>query len=146
MPNQGNDPGGPVRYSHPERLASRCGHRLHPSSPRFPYCMRCILSKAKDRLFEAHLRFQKLGGLSAPADVRDRTWHRAHLVQKLAERQIGRASRLHAAHKQRILDWVGFPSISICSCHCGWLSLSVPCLLRANHTHDCRTDHMSRLG
>ncbi|KAF1972458.1 hypothetical protein BU23DRAFT_555000 [Bimuria novae-zelandiae CBS 107.79] len=102
----------PLGYWHPKRMAVKCGHTLHPSTPNSSYCSRCIISLAKKGLDDALHKLMRYGGLKPQESSKDRAWRNARLSYKKAKRQMHKAEKKEQLRQERVSDWVSDFSFS----------------------------------
>ncbi len=89
-----------------ERVASKCGHNIHPSaSPRTPYCPTCVMASAKRKSEQALARLLENGGLLRPRDQRDSSWSRACLSYAIASRRMERVRKKDQLRWKREQAW-----------------------------------------
>ena len=72
---------------HPEQVATKCGHRIHPSaSPHTPYCPECVLQSAQALLESTREQFLDQGAIGRSWRSRDRPWVLARSAYQYAFR------------------------------------------------------------
>ncbi|KAH6625242.1 hypothetical protein C7974DRAFT_376785 [Boeremia exigua] len=117
---------------HPEKIASRCKHSIHPSSSlRTPSCPRCVTSTAQADLEQIRTEFEAEGGVNAPARMRNQAWNIARLRWIMIERRAKKtmeydrlrqeregaweeAHRQYLVQEQPSLDGVSDPACEVC--------------------------------
>ncbi|KAH7385950.1 hypothetical protein BKA66DRAFT_415529 [Pyrenochaeta sp. MPI-SDFR-AT-0127] len=99
-PPEGRPLGLPICYGHPRRVATKCGHDIHPSSSiHTPWCPACVASLTRAKLDAAQKNLVTQGGLTPVEYMRDRQWIQARLKHEIAKQ------RLEKKRKENQLRW-----------------------------------------
>ncbi|KAF9692724.1 hypothetical protein EKO04_009077 [Ascochyta lentis] len=93
-------------FDHPERLARKCKHIIHPSSSAHtPWCPQCVISAAQAGIEKAEKRLEAEGGVDAPRYMRDRAWNVARLQQIAAIKRVEKTKKGDQLRHEREEVW-----------------------------------------
>ncbi|EOA90503.1 hypothetical protein ACJQWK_07437 [Exserohilum turcicum] len=91
---------------HPIRIASICGHSIHPSSSEHvPWCPQCILSRARAKTEAALKDLAALGGLKPAKHMRSQQWNSARKGFGMAKQQLEKVRRDDQLRWEKQREW-----------------------------------------
>ncbi|KAF1835534.1 hypothetical protein BDW02DRAFT_567856, partial [Decorospora gaudefroyi] len=94
------------RYGHQIRVASKCGHEIHPSaSEHTPWCPACTASLGRAKLDVANKKLVAEGGLHPPEHKRNRRWNLARKGYDNAKQRVERARKMDQLRWEREQAW-----------------------------------------
>lgn len=92
--------------NHPEKVASKCEHSIHPSSSSHtPWCPQCTISRAHTDLEQARKALIAGGGPNAPTHILNHVWNVARLRCAVMTSKVNRMMRDDKLRREREQAW-----------------------------------------
>jgi hypothetical protein len=93
-------------FGHQSRVASKCGHKIHPSaSEHTPWCHACTLALARAKRDVANQELVAEGGLHPPDYMRDWWWNYARKGYLIAKQRLEKVQRDNQLRCEREEAW-----------------------------------------